>query len=540
MKTAVLIADESAPEAIDVRLRLLALRAQNPERAASISVIGPGDSLAAEPAFDACLLIDPSDARCPQLQTAILRGLYTFTGSPRASTFDFQVTAGPAPATDATTFALPEIPANGRTALRRRAERRSRLLRDRTVRWAATDEPPTPSWADTLEAEGFAAVHDEIDPDVLLVTGRDAADPAVLHDVIGVVSMGGWIHVTGDAASVLGPLAVNELAEIVGDRSLAGYAPLPRYDENPAPDGVNDWLFVTPKESKGWILDAICREIGQRHPGTWEVNYNTKRLPRARNYFFSHYWIYLDGLKRNPHIMSGRTFVWYTHPREIPYAEDAQLEGYGAATRMIFTCSQFRDDWVQRGLPATRAEIVLGGADPTLFRPHERGQGAVGLSSSYYERKNPRVLVDLVRAMPHRRFHLVGRNWEQYAGFDELRSLPNFTYETVPYEQYPAIYEGFDVFLSLATLEGGPIPLLETMMCNAVPVASRTGFAPDLITHGANGFIFDVGAGADIIAPLIEQAFAMTTDVAATVADYSWDQFAERILSFGDAPAATA
>jgi glycosyltransferase involved in cell wall biosynthesis len=83
-------------------------------------------------------------------------------------------------------------------------------------------------------------------------------------------------------------------------------------------------------------------------------------------------------------------------------------------------------------------------------------------------------------------------------------------------------------------LEGGPIPLLETMMCNAVPVASRTGFAPDLIRHGENGFLFDVEAGASTIAPLIDSAFALDdTDVRATVLDYSWDRFAQRILTLG-------
>ena len=33
------------------------------------------------------------------------------------------------------------------------------------------------------------------------------------------------------------------------------------------------------------------------------------------------------------------------------------------------------------------------------------------------------------------------------------------------------------------------------MMSNCVPVASKTGFCPDIINHGQNGFLFDINAG---------------------------------------------
>jgi hypothetical protein len=85
------------------------------------------------------------------------------------------------------------------------------------------------------------------------------------------------------------------------------------------------------------------------------------------------------------------------------------------------------------------------------------------------------------------------------------------------------------VFVSASELEGGPIPLLEAMMSNAVPVASRTGFAPDIIEHGRNGFIFDVGATAETVAPLIEQAFGIDCDVHDTVRHCSWDHFAANV-----------
>ena len=302
------------------------------------------------------------------------------------------------------------------------------------------------------------------------------------------------------------------------------------WPERPATHGPHDWLFVVAADAKGWILDAICREIGSRQRGSWTVAYGTKiELPRARTYFFSHYVLYLDHLRRNPHITEGRRLIWYTHPRPIAYSMEQQIEGYNQATQLIFACSQFRQAMIAEGLRPERSTVVLGAADPFLFRGHRRGGGIVGLSSAFYERKSPDTLFDLVRMLPHRRFRLLGRGWEKYARFEELKASPNFEYVTAPYSEYPRHYADFDVFVSLATLEGGPIPLVESMMANVVPVASRTGFAPDFIRHGENGFLFDIGASAQTVAPLIEQAFLSPADVRSTVRRYTWDSFAAEV-----------
>ena len=316
---------------------------------------------------------------------------------------------------------------------------------------------------------------------------------------------------------------------------IAAPSPLPIYPERPAPQGPNDWLFVTPKDSKGWILDAICREIGGRYRGTWEVVYNPKVLPEAKNYFFAHYWNYLDHIKKNPHVLNGNCLVWYTHPREIPYSLSEQLEGFNKSHKVIFTCREYRDLWVGRGVRPDKAVFILGGADPHLFSGHVgRNNNMVGLSASFYERKNPDALLDVVSSMNWRNFTLVGRRWENYKKFSELKSLPNFNYVEASYEDYPKIYRGFDVFLSMAMLEGGPIPLVEAMMENVMPVASRTGFAPDLIDHGMNGYLFPVGSGADVVVPLVEEAFSNDADVRRTVLPYSWDKFALAVHALCD------
>lgn len=304
------------------------------------------------------------------------------------------------------------------------------------------------------------------------------------------------------------------------------------YPERLNADGSVDWAFVVHGKSRGWILDAICREIGSRQPASWQVVYYPDRGPDAKYYFFSHHSLFETFVEReSDKLGDAKILVWYTHPRvETPASVANLLLAFDRATKIVFTCESNRQIWLERGLPIEKTAVILGAADRDLFRFHERGKGVVGLSSSFYERKNPDCLLEVMRLLPHRQFLLLGRNWNQYSLFEEMKALPNFTYKSAPYRDYGDIYSTFDVFLSISRLEGGPIPLVEAMMSNAVPVASNTGFAPDLIRHGENGFIFDVDASPETIAAMIEAAYDLTGNIRETVENLTWESLSAQIV----------
>ncbi len=303
-----------------------------------------------------------------------------------------------------------------------------------------------------------------------------------------------------------------------------------------------DLVFVTPPGSaQGWILDAICREVGTRLPDL-SIAYcrDGEALPRARRYFFSHYMYFVGALVRQPHALLGRTHVFATHLEPEKHAIDDRLLGRLLACSDGVVCMNqgLRDTLAALGVPADRLGIAVGAASREVYRPHaRRADGAVGFCSAYYERKSPERLFEIVSALPHRHCVLLGRGWQRYPRFDALRALPNFEYIETSYEHYAAHYARMSVFVSVSSLEGGPIPLLEAMMSNAVPVASRTGFAPDLIEHGRNGFLFDVGAPASTICALVEQAYALDTDVSASAAHGDWSDYTARLRLLLDLPA---
>lgn len=299
--------------------------------------------------------------------------------------------------------------------------------------------------------------------------------------------------------------------------------------------GVNDLVFVIHPGNKGWILEAICREISNYFPGKYSFHYSTSYLPSSKAYFFSHYSLLPLCLRKNPWITQSKLLVWYTHPKSLEdfnLTEQELIASLNKASQVICTCSGFMEVLKSQGVNSSKLTFILGGADPELFKLHQRGTGSVGFSMSYYARKSPDLVLEIVRQMPHRNFILLGKKWNEYAHFSDLLQLSNFKYVETSYSEYPSYYSLMDVFVSPAKLEGGPIPLIEAMMCNAVPVASRTGFAPDIIRHDENGFIFDVDSEPKTICSLIDKAFEVSVDIRKTVEHLSWENFSRQVQNY--------
>jgi glycosyltransferase involved in cell wall biosynthesis len=292
------------------------------------------------------------------------------------------------------------------------------------------------------------------------------------------------------------------------------------------------FVFFRQKEGRGWILEAICKEIVAFFPGKYCIHYSPTDLPPAKAYFMIHYVLVPEVLKFNPVVWGAKRLLWYTHPRDTQYSEAELVYAMNSLTKVVCSCSEFVRLLESKGVDRNKSAFVLGAADPELFKPHQRSGGAVGFCTAFYPRKSPDRILDIIKMVPDRKFILLGRNWDQYERFQELIALPNLSYVEAPYSDYPQYYAAMDVFVSPSKLEGGPIPLIESMMCNVVPVASRTGFAPDVIQHGENGFLFDVDSPAEEICKLIEQAYQLQADVRKTVEHLSWERFSLEIQSF--------
>jgi len=292
-------------------------------------------------------------------------------------------------------------------------------------------------------------------------------------------------------------------------------------------------VYVAAEVDKDWIFGAKVRRLSKFSNLSSSTYFHnlSKHIPTSDGYFYVHPKYFCRAFRKSPHILKGKNIVMFTHENWDKYwTKTHVIWCLNRADKVIFLNTEIRNKIVKEGLKKEKTHVLHIASDPDFFYHHKRENNVVGFCCAYYERKNPDLIFNLVKNMPERDFVLIGKNWNMYEKFDELIKFNNFTYlENQPYEKYPEFYSNINVFVSPSKLEGGPVPLLEAMLSNCFPVASKTGFCPDIILHGENGYLFDIDANYKEVAFLINKAFKNDESVRETVLEHSWENCSEKI-----------
>jgi len=291
--------------------------------------------------------------------------------------------------------------------------------------------------------------------------------------------------------------------------------------------------YVAREADKDWIFGAKVRRLAKFS----DLNSNTyfhnrlRDLPDSDGYFFVFHQYFYRAIRHNPKILNRKNIVMFTHPNwTFSFSESHVIWCLNKADKVICLNSKVQRELIAAGLDAKKTSLIHIASDPDFFYKHERKTGDVGFCSAFGERKNPDLVYQLVKNMPERKFHLIGRYWENYERYDEMKNMANFTYyNNKSYDTYPDLYSKIDIFISPSVLEGGPVPVLEAMLSNCFPIASKTGFCPDVISDGKNGFLFDIDAEYSEVIKLIKLADSKTIDVRQTALEYSWKNCSQKI-----------
>lgn len=294
-----------------------------------------------------------------------------------------------------------------------------------------------------------------------------------------------------------------------------------------------DITFVAREADKDWIFGAKVTRLSNFSSLKSQTYFHNRLqdLPESKGYFFVFHQYFYRAIRHNPKILSRKNIVMFTHFNfTFSYSKTHVIWCLKKADKVICLNSDVQKKLVSYGLPIEKTQIIHIASNPNFFYPHKRKHGTIGFCSAFGDRKNPEMVFELVKNLPEREFYLIGRNWENYEKFNELNNLENFTYfNNEAYENYPDLYNKIDIFISPSTLEGGPVPVLEAMLSNCVPIATKTGFCPDVIDHGKNGFLFDLDEDYTKVIELIKKADALKTNIRETVLEYSWENAAKKI-----------
>ena len=264
----------------------------------------------------------------------------------------------------------------------------------------------------------------------------------------------------------------------------------------------------------------------------WE-KYVKFPLPKYGAYFFSYPSMFESYLKSNPSRYKNRSIVNYTHNLDELGNLKHQAMILNQAHSVHFNCSADAEALVAVGLEPTKVRMIFGAVDDDC-KPQvgiTREPKTVLLASRYGERKGLVVFPALVDLLPEWKFIILGRGWEDFLKNENLLDNPNIEYQFFNKEARNIAMSRATIFLSLSKLEGGPIPLIESMAMGVIPVATDTGFARDLIVQGKNGLVIPNPPTALQVRDAILMAETLTGTPQDSVKHLNWDRLADIVMS---------
>jgi len=302
--------------------------------------------------------------------------------------------------------------------------------------------------------------------------------------------------------------------------------------------------FVSVRSNKNWILGHWVRELARfmavEARFVWmptSLREESKLTPLAKLWpwrssdftYMTSPNLYLT-LRESRHL-EDRAVVLFTHLDPRQKASSIDTAALSTARAIHFMAQHDAESMVDLGLDSSRVRVVGGAVDEQveLIPSVERIPNSVVLSSKYGPRKGAQLLPEIIDAMPEAQFTLIGPGWGPFIARHSLTARPNFKYLRADLSVRSEIYSQARVFLSLSSLEGGPIPLLDAMKCGALPVATRTGFAPDFIRDGENGVLVSSVPKPEEVIEAIRGAMVLTGRPCEAVDGFTWERMARLV-----------
>jgi glycosyltransferase involved in cell wall biosynthesis len=294
-------------------------------------------------------------------------------------------------------------------------------------------------------------------------------------------------------------------------------------------DNVNNiiidriYIYVTEQQSS-WILGAIARELKAVVALDVVIGNNKTEIRRNDLIIFMHYETAGQILFESAFWMKNPYIIWFTHPRRSGDLEDEFYTAIFSHSLCILASCSYYAHKLNTYVGSQISKFVPYGVDRDMFNfsPRlEKSTVKVGISSNYYQRKNPELLEKFIVQFPNIDFIFAGSGWIENTS---LAKYNNFLNVNLSYEDYPAFYQSIQLLLNCSEMEGGPIGVIESLTCGTPVYTSRVGIVEDLVQTGLNGNIFDLNDDLEYIFYLFEKTLQITPAeaISESVEEFTW------------------
>ena len=221
--------------------------------------------------------------------------------------------------------------------------------------------------------------------------------------------------------------------------------------------------------------------------------------------------------------------AWAT---SLLHIEDSKsTESLGDCDAVMVLAKQWAGEAEKLGIPSERIIRVPLGVDAQCFRPgspaeRRAARQALGLpddrfvigfcgkkTSDKVQRKGTDLFVRAFLRFAEKHGNaaalLMGPGWGEFA--EELRATGTPCVEAsfaIDVDKLTRNFHCLDLFWVTASIEGGPMPLLEAMVTGVACLTTRVGTALDIIEDGTNGFFVPF----DDRQPLVDRSLELARD----------------------------
>ena len=193
--------------------------------------------------------------------------------------------------------------------------------------------------------------------------------------------------------------------------------------------------------------------------------------------------------------------LWFTHKEgEFTRREILSLRN----TDILFTHSSFQSAKLRDVTPAKQVEITAA-IDRKRFKDVAIRRARLVWVGTAVDRKRPDMLLQLATELRDEKFLVLGKEWRSSRYWETLKSLKNVEYIEVNGALTSEILEGTDIYLMTSAIEGGPMPLIETLAAGLVPICTDTGFVRKIFDEFQIDNRLIVEPSAEVISDLISR-----------------------------------
>lgn len=260
---------------------------------------------------------------------------------------------------------------------------------------------------------------------------------------------------------------------------------------------------------RGWILEGMVRESAE----ALGINIRVLFIPQRLQDFFriKNFAVYILGkkikgdclfvnqssyfkalLSTSISFIPEKSRVLYTHKSNEEIEDLEQIKMLQRTNKIFVLNSKIKEDLVVSGISEDKITTVFGAIDRKVYYPINYFNKNGSLVADPYvlvlgdckPRKNPNMIIDVIRTMSDIKFVIHGRGWQEYLTNQGTNNLENLKVVQFEIANNPQLVREALVYLSLSELEGGPFPTLESLASGTPVVVTDTGWNKEIVKSG--------------------------------------------------------